>query len=191
MIFREKVRGWFFENIDSAASQNKVLEELLSFLARWLYHHIIGSDMMIGKLPPLEEWMIRENPCEFVDEYRIGIDLIDGEHQELFRIIDKVNQLVRDQVDESDYEEIMKVLHELQSYTEFHFKDEEEYMESIHYDGLEAQRRAHTAFIEKIKDIEVEEIRKNPQEYMESLVEFLLGWLISHILNVDKKIPQK
>ena len=63
-------------------------------------------------------------------------------------------------------------------------------MEAIHYEGLEAQKRAHAAFIDKISGITVEEIEKNPQEYLESLVEFLLGWLINHILYTDKKIPE-
>lgn len=191
MIFREKIHGWSFENIDDTEDQKRVLGELISFLARWLYHHILSSDMMIGKLPPLEEWMIREDPCEFVDEYRTGIDLIDREHKELFRLVGKVNKMVRDQVDKSDVEDILKVLRGLREYTDFHFKDEEEYMESIQYDGLEAQKRAHTAFIEKVDGITKEEIDKNPQEYMESLVEFLLGWLINHIVHVDKKIPMK
>ena len=76
-----------------------------------------------------------------------------------------------------------------QEYTEFHFSDEEEYMESIHYEGLEAQKRAHAAFVYKITNIKKEEIEKQPQEYMQSLVEYLLGWLINHILYTDKKIP--
>lgn len=188
MIFREKIRGWSFENIDNEEDQKRVLEELLNFLAKWLYHHIIGSDMMIGKLPPLEEWMVRENPCEFVDAYRIGIDLIDNEHRELFRIIDKVNQMVRAQVDKSDCPEIMDILNELKDYTKSHFTDEEEYMEGIRYEGIVAQKRAHDAFISKIEGIRIEEIYKNPQAYMESLVEFLLEWLIQHILHMDKKI---
>ena len=33
------------------------------------------------------------------------------------------------------------------------------------------------------------ELDENPQKYMESLIEFLLGWLINHILYSDKKIP--
>ena len=189
MVFKEKIRNWYFTNIDEMEEQEKVLDDLLNFLVRWLYHHIIGSDIMIGKLPPLEEWMIRENPCEFTDDYKTGIYLIDKEHKELFRIIDKVNRMVHEQITEEDYEEVMNVLGELKAYTEFHFKDEEEYMESIHYEGLAAQKRAHAAFIEKIADIKIEDIEKNPQEYMETLIEYLLGWLINHILYTDKKIP--
>lgn len=191
MIFREKVCGWSFENIDDEKDQQRVLEELLSFLARWLYHHIIASDTMIGKLPPLEEWMIKENPCEFSEEYWTGIELIDREHEELFRIIDEVNRMVREQVDKNDIPQIMTVLHRLEEYTRFHFQDEEEYMESIQYEGLTAQKRAHGAFIEKLAGIAQEKIAEKPQEYMESLIEFLLGWLIQHILHLDKKIPLK
>lgn len=190
MVFREKIRSWYFTNIDDMEMQEKVLDELLNFLVKWLYHHILGSDILIGKLPPLEEWMIRENPCEFIEEYKTGIVLIDREHKELFHIIDKVYHMVRTEMETDKYDDIMEVLHELKVYTEYHFKDEEEYMEAIHYEGLEAQKRAHAAFIDKISGITVEEIEKNPQEYLESLVEFLLGWLINHILYTDKKIPE-
>ena len=62
-------------------------------------------------------------------------------------------------------------------------------MESIHYEGLEAQKRAHAAFIDKVEGINMDEIDQNPQEYLESLMEFLLGWLINHILHSDKEIP--
>ena len=41
----------------------------------------------------------------------------------------------------------------------------------------------------EITNIKKEEIEKQPQEYMQSLVEYLLGWLINHILYTDKKIP--
>lgn len=32
-------------------------------------------------------------------------------------------------------------------------------------------------------------VEGNPQRYLEELVEYLLGWLVNHILNLDKKIP--
>lgn len=190
LFFSEKIREWTFANIDEQESQRQVLEELMEFLARWLYHHIIGSDILIGKLPPLEEWMIRENPFEFTEQYWTGIDLIDREHQVLFEIMQKANGLVRDYAIGDAYDSIMDILQELKQYTVQHFSDEEEYMESIHYSGLEAQKRAHSAFIEKIDNIRKEEIDQNPREYLESLMEFLLGWLINHILNSDKKISQ-
>jgi hemerythrin len=187
--FREKIFMFDLANIGDPEDQRKVLTELVSFLARWLYSHILGSDIMIGKLPPLEEWMIKENPCEFTDDYLVGIDLIDGEHRELFRIVDRASQLVKSYEAASGYDRIVSILNELKNYTIEHFRDEEEYMESIGYEGLEAQKRAHEAFVDKLENIDYDEIENNSQEYLQKLLEFLLGWLINHILYTDKKIP--
>jgi len=188
-FFRDKIREYEFVNIDDEGEQQRVLTELVRFLAKWLYRHILSSDIMIGKLPPLEEWMIRENPCEFTDDYLTGIDLVDAEHKELFRIVDKANQLVKSFDSLSGYDNIMQILNELKEYTKEHFSDEQEYMEAIHYEGLSAQKRAHEAFIDKLENIDLNQIDQNPQEYLQELLEFLLGWLINHILYTDKKIP--
>ena len=189
-FFREKVLAFDFENIDDLEDQQRVLVELVNFLSKWLYRHILSSDILIGKLPPLEEWMIKENPCEFTDEYLTGIDLIDKEHEELFHIVDRANQLVKSLDASSGYDKITQILDELKAYTKNHFEDEEEYMESIHYEGLDAQKRAHEAFIDKLENIDFDEIENNPEEYLQKLIEFLLGWLINHILHTDKKIPK-
>ncbi len=189
-FFHEKILEFDLINIDEIEEQQRVLADLVSFLAKWLYRHILSSDILIGKLPPLEEWMIRENPCEFTDDYLVGIELIDREHKELFRIVDRANRLIKSYDTLSGYDSIIGILHELKAYTIEHFSDEEEYMESIHYEGLPAQKRAHEAFIDKLENIDLDEIERNPQEYLQKLLEFLLGWLINHIMNTDKKIPK-
>jgi len=188
-FFREKILALDFENIDEAEDQQRVLADLVSFLAKWLYRHILSSDIMIGKLPPLEEWMLKENPCEFTEEYLVGVELIDKEHEALFHIVDRANQLVKSFDASSGYDKIIQILEELKNYTKEHFSDEEEYMESIQYEGLSAQKRAHEAFIDKLENIDLTEIDNDPEEYLQELLEFLLGWLINHILYTDKKIP--
>lgn len=188
-FFRERILMFDLANIDDLTEQRELLDELVNFLAKWLYRHILSSDILIGKLPPLDEWMIKENPCEFTEDYLVGVDLIDREHRELFRIVGKANQLVKSYDFSSSYDKINEILNELRAYTEEHFRDEEEYMEYIHYEGLAAQRRAHEAFIDKLKTIDLDEIEDNPQEYLQKLLEFLIGWLVNHILNTDKKIP--
>ena len=190
-FFRDKILDFDFASIDSVEEQQHLLSELVAFLAKWLYRHILSSDIMIGKLPPLEEWMIRENPCEFTEEYLTGIELIDKEHETLFKIVERANQLIKTMDVSSGYDRITEILDELKAYTRNHFSDEEEYMESIHYEGLEAQRRAHEAFIDKLENINLNEVEDNPEEYLQELLEFLLGWLINHILYTDKKIPNR
>ena len=179
----------YMESIDDPGKQQQVVTDLLNFLAKWLYHHILGSDIMIGKLPPLEEWMIRDNPCEFTDDYLTGIEIVDLEHQQLFCIVERAYQLVKSNDVITCYDELLSIIHELTDYTVTHFADEEAYMEKIGYEGLAAQKNAHASFVARLESINLIELDENPQKYMESLIEFLLGWLINHILYSDKKIP--
>ncbi len=162
-----------------------MLDDLLRYLVTWLYRHIISSDLMIGKLKPSED---RTAP-EFNDTYLTNIPLIDKEHRELFRIIGDVYRVMTDELAFDKYDEIVHLLEELRDYTKFHFQDEEMYMESIHYDGLEAQKRAHEAFVSRLEEMDLEHVDENQQETLEDLMEFLTEWLVNHILHTDKKIP--
>ena len=81
------------------------------------------------------------------------------------------------------------ILEELKDYTIYHFQDEEKYMLSIGYSGIEAQKCAHQVFVDRLNEINLDEVDENQQEYLEELVGFLRGWLINHILKMDKLIP--
>lgn len=184
----------FCEKIDEVDAivgghdQQEILDDLLAYLVRWLFRHIIGSDLMIGKLMPLDEW--KKTSCAFTDEYLTGIEIIDEEHKELFRIIEEVHQVIADDARGDKYDEIAGLLAELRNYTKSHFKDEEEYMESIQYEGLEAQRTAHELFCNKLDEMDLDEIDAHQDETLEELIAFLLEWLITHIMRMDKKIGQ-
>ena len=168
--------------------QQEFLDELLQYLVRWLYRHIIGSDLMIGKMKPLDEW--KKASCTFTDEYLTGIEIIDEEHKELFRIIEEVHEVIADDARGDKYDEITGLLEELRNYTKSHFKDEEEYMESIRYEGLEAQRVAHELFCNRLDEMDLDEIDAHQEETLEELIAFLLEWLVTHIMQMDKKISR-
>lgn len=185
LFFRDKING-ITNSFSSDNAQQEVLEDLLRYLVTWLYRHIISSDLMIGKLKPSDEW----TPPEFTEKYHTGIAIVDKEHKELFRIIGEVYRVMTDEMALDKYDEIVKLLDELKEYTKFHFQDEEFYMESIHYEGLEAQKRAHEAFVSRLEETDLEHVDENQQETLEELMEFLTEWLINHILHSDKRIGQ-
>ncbi|MGN1206182.1 MAG: bacteriohemerythrin [Eubacterium sp.] len=189
-LFRNRIHNWYTKSLNTSEEQTAILTEIIQYMFKWLYNHIIGSDLMIGKFPPIEEWLLKENPCEFTEDYLIGIDLIDEEHRKLFRLIGQINSLVRIGVTEDDFDEIKTITKELNNYVKKHFSDEEQYMESINYKALKAQRAAHAVFIAKMDSINFDAIKKKPQENMEKLVEFLMQWLIQHIIVMDKKIGE-
>ena len=177
-------------NIDELNDENgvEVLEDTLKFLVRWLYHHILGSDIMIGKMVSGNE---TADMFEFTDKYKTGIELVDEEHKKLFEIIKRTDEAIRAEFLHDKYDVIMNILGELKDYTIMHFSDEEEYMESIGYEGIEMQRVAHQAFVDRLNGINLNDVDDNQQKYLEELIEFLLGWLVNHIMKMDKRIPAK
>ena len=182
--FRDKVTS----AMNASELTLETAQDLLSFLAKWLYRHILGSDILIGKFKKADT---SNDAYVFSDEYLTGIGLIDDEHRQLFALVNEVHALVCDKFIFDKYDEIMRILTELRNYTEMHFHDEEAYMEKINYADLDAQRRAHNAFIEKLVDINFEELENldnNQQEYLQDILDFLAKWLVNHILKMDKLI---
>lgn len=183
--FTKKICSFEIDTTSDESARTS-LNELLEFLVRWLYRHILSSDIMIGKFKP-------DDPFTFTDKYKTDIQLVDDEHRRLFEIIKEANDLIFEELLHDKYDKIIELLSELKDYTEFHFSDEEKLMEKIGYPGLEAQQRAHAAFIEKLVNIDLntlDDIDNNQQEYLTELINFLLGWLSNHILGSDKKIGE-
>lgn len=186
--FTEKVNQFVLDT-SSADAAKASLNELLTYLVHWLYHHILSSDMMIGKMVPASE--TGEDPFAFTDKYKTGIMLVDDEHKHLFEIIRDTNDVIHAELLHDKYDEIMRLLAELKNYTEIHFSDEEALMERIHYPQLDAQKRAHSAFVERLVEVDLTDLDNmddNQQEYLMDLIQFLLSWLSNHILGSDKKI---
>ena len=181
------------EKLDIEANDDKeTLKNIVEFAARWLFSHIISSDTMIGVYQKMEaKKEEKRDPFAFTEEYHTGIEIIDEEHAELFRIIRRANDLIMEELLHDKYDEIMGVLDELRNYTVQHFTDEEEYMASINYDGLDIQKKTHEMFVDKLNDINLDDLDDNQQQYLIELVDFLLMWLVNHILKMDKKIPSK
>ncbi|MGN0480236.1 MAG: bacteriohemerythrin [Lachnospiraceae bacterium] len=180
--FREKLGEFSTEKLEKADC-TQALRELLEYLSRWLYRHILGSDIMIGKFAAKEEGF------KFTERFYTGIGFVDEEHSTLFDIINEAHKLIYEELLHDKYDRIVKILEDLKDYTIRHFNHEEEYMTGIGYTGLAAQKAAHQAFIDRLDEVNLEEMDDNQQEYLEELVEFLKGWLVNHIVKMDKLIP--
>lgn len=160
-------------------TMRQAVVDLLDYMSRWLMHHILGSDTLIGKT---------QSPFAFTDKYKTGIELVDSEHKKLFDIMGKVNALIHNENLYDRFDEIVDLINELKDYTQFHFSDEEKLMEEYHYSGLEAQKKAHQGFIDELDRIDLDSVDENQEAYLEDLLEYLLNWLSGHILGMDKKI---
>lgn len=166
----------------------KDLGEIFIFMAKWLRSHVITMDKMIGKMKRTEGKFV------MTSDYMTGIDFVDHEHEKLFEIIGRAHDAIENEMLHDRFDAIMDILKELREYTVMHFSDEERYMESIGYDGLAAQKAVHESFVDRISDIDIQDLSDEGDDqnsYLRSLVVFLNDWLVSHIKNMDKKIPDR
>lgn len=184
--FIEKVNSYSFDSINDDTARGIILE-LLEYLSRWLMSHILGSDILIGQFKKNE----RPAVPVFEDKFKVGVALIDEEHKQLFAIIGKVHTAIRNNFVHDKFDVILDILVELKEYTRVHFADEENYMREIGYDGLPYQEMLHQKFINKLNELDLDDVDDNQEEYLYDFLEFLQNWLVNHILRVDKMIPSK
>lgn len=183
--FTEKVNSVDLKTMDVSRGI-RTLQDMMEYLSLWLYRHILSSDTLIGKIE-----IVHDNPVMLVfsEKYCTGVDIIDMEHRRLFEILADLNELNHEGNTYDRREAVAEVIEELKDYTVKHFHDEENYMESIQYDGLALQRNLHQAFVDKIESINLDDINENQQVYIDVLIDFLANWLINHIMKTDQKIP--
>jgi hemerythrin len=122
------------------------------------------------------------------DLYNIGVPAIDGQHQKLFGIANEIDQLLNNELIIDKYDQIIAIINELREYTIDHFAAEEAYMLTVKYPRFLSHKVLHTDFVEKINSIDLEQIDNEQNTYLKSILNFVIEWLVDHILKEDKLI---
>ena len=127
---------------------------------------------------------------EMKDEYLTGIEQIDNEHRVLFEIAEEIYQLCVNEFVPDKYDHITNLIQRLKDYSAMHFKNEEDYMESIQYKRMFTQKIQHDNFIRKLDNMDLEIVDQNQEQIIKDLLKFVTDWLIAHILETDKRIAE-
>lgn len=128
------------------------------------------------------------NQLVWQERYNLGVEIIDKEHKKLFSILNKLFDFGK-QEEKSQWvcQEAIKYFrdHAIQ-----HFADEEAYMLSIDYKGLEVHRRIHKNFRDRtLPALERElELTNYSEESINHFLSVCAGWLIGHSLIEDYAI---
>ena len=128
---------------------------------------------------------------ELTKEYLTGIEMIDTEHGKLFDLANECYDLVMDDAAVDRFDRIVALLEELRAYAATHFAHAEEYMERIQYERRFSERYQHLRFIQKLSEINLDDIDENQQEYLLNILDFLARWLYGHIKVMDCRIPKE
>ncbi len=114
-------------------------------------------------------------------KYETGIDVIDFQHRIL---LERTNDLI-DLVNKNEAQDNMfPILIFLEDYTLYHFDTEEQFFDSFDYINKEKHLQEHREFIKKIIEFK-EQYAKGTVKIDKDLLDYLLNWLISHILGTD------
>ncbi len=121
------------------------------------------------------------------DEYRLGIDKIDEQHAKLFEIAGRAYEIMNDHFSIDKYDQVVAILEELKEYAVYHFKTEEEYLQSIGYRKFLSHKVQHDDFVQKIVDTDLRKVDENPEPYLIEVLDFIVNWIGQHILVQDKQ----
>ncbi len=113
------------------------------------------------------------------DEFSVGVDVIDEQHQKLLEVI---NTFLASLEESDDHFAIGRSLDEMIKYTEYHFYTEQLLLEK-HPDFL-AHLNQHWQLVKKAKKIQRD--YEQHAEIKADIFDFLLLWLKEHILGTDK-----
>jgi hemerythrin len=116
---------------------------------------------------------------EWKTEYRVGIFKIDEQHQDIFRILNKLATAIEE---DKDRKTLSYILSDGIKHFSYHFTDEEIYLEG--HPDFDAHHQKHGQLTEKILCFE-KESRKNTAFNFGEVLDFLNNWLKNHILETD------
>lgn len=121
------------------------------------------------------------------DQIEIGIEEIDLQHQELFKIAREIEQLLIIQCIGIEENFLLQVVCDLRNYITYHFYQEELLISKINNSQLEKHRQKHEEFKKKINSIDCIDLCERPNEVLREIKEMLQDWVFEHILNEDRE----
>lgn len=115
-------------------------------------------------------------------DYGLDVYEMDNEHKIL---IDKMNKLHSAAENKANFANLQSLVDDLAKYTVEHFKDEEAYMASIHFPGLDTHKVIHKQLLDKFAEhvAKFQETRTLGDDFFG----FLKVWLSAHIRGIDMK----
>lgn len=124
-------------------------------------------------------------------EMEVGIEMIDEQHKELFRIARSIEQLMITKCIGVDSKRLLEIVCELREYVSYNNYLEEALMAKAQYSGYLGHIQQHWDFEKKISLIDCKILGEMPYEVLSSVKEQIQDWVFSHILVEDKKMSRE
>ena len=124
------------------------------------------------------------NLIEWCNDFKIGIEEVDFEHQDLVELI---NESYRAAKDENSTTDIMDFLGDIFSQISAHFALEEKVMRDMNYDQYEDHKDDHERLLDSIRDIMDDYMDVSAMDE-EQFGERLNKWFTQHFSTMDARM---
>ncbi len=144
---------------------------------------------LLALIPYLHERKIRSEYIDWSDQYAVGVELIDHDHQKLVGLLNQVVSTANFHMGESY---VRSVIGELIDYTKYHFEREENLMKENEYPSLDSHIAQHKSMIDQVSSFS-DRIQNSPNcedDVCMEVYHFLKSWLLNHIVHTDKELGQ-
>lgn len=119
------------------------------------------------------------------DDFLIGIDELDYEHQ---RLIEDINKLQRQLLKHVDMDRIEDTLGSIHARMQAHFALEEHVMLSQEYSHYTEHKAEHEQLLDEYAEFMTKFEKDSNPGNRETVVGMLRQWIVDHILTSDKKM---
>lgn len=127
-----------------------------------------------------------ESFIQWEPKYKIGIPLIDAQHEQLVNLCNEFYQSLLQNNNIENYQSLVKnTLEACLNYAASHFREEERLMLASHFAGYKEHKASHDAFTEKI-EIAYNSFEKMPVSEAIKFAHFLHNWIRTHIAHEDR-----
>jgi hemerythrin len=124
------------------------------------------------------------NLVEWCNEFKIGIEEVDFEHQELIELI---NDSYKEAINEGSMMAVVDYLGEIFAKISAHFALEEKEMRELKYDQYEDHKQDHEKLLDSIRDI-MDEYEDNSILDEKEFGQRLTAWFVNHFSTKDARL---
>lgn len=122
---------------------------------------------------------------DWCKEMECGVEVIDKQHQELFRIGRDMEQLIMNGCRNATTKQLLDIVCELREYVSYHFYTEEDLMKKYSYPDTIKHTVSHLNYKMQILQIDLPNLSKHPDKVLPQLKDELQDFLFNHILVDD------
>ena len=124
---------------------------------------------------------------EWNENFSVGVDSVDYEHQNLIAMI---NMIYAELEDRRDMDQIRQTMAEVHLEISAHFALEERIMKDAGYDEYQAHKSNHEDLLDQIR-ILMDAIENEPDTALDKLSEELADWFGDHFQTFDARLHRE